>query len=74
LTNVRKREHQCPGGRTTPCPKFVPDRLLSCPDHWFRLPADVRRQIERTANLPLLHPDRRAAIQAALDVWKETAQ
>jgi hypothetical protein len=38
------------------------------------LPSIVRMDIEQTAHLNLLHPDRRAAIAAAQAIWKETAQ
>jgi hypothetical protein len=64
-------KHRCPARL---CSKVVPDRLLACPEHWFKLPATARQQIERTANLPSIHPDRRAALEAAMACWKETAQ
>lgn len=65
------RQHRCPA---RPCTRYVPNRLLACPDHWFKLPATVRQQVERTKNLPSIHPDRRAALNAAQAIWKETAQ
>jgi hypothetical protein len=66
-----KTGHRCPA---YPCPEQVPARLLSCPKHWFMLPSVVRMDIEQTAKLNLLHPDRRAALAAAQAIWKETAQ
>lgn len=59
--------HRCPAA---PCNEQVPDRLLSCPKHWFMLPSPVRMDIEETAKLPTLHPDRRAALKAARDIWR----
>lgn len=70
-----KREHRCPGGGWTVesrCTNFVPDRLLACPHHWFMLPSTVRQDIERTAKLPSLHPDRRIALSAAHAAWRGT--
>ena len=60
--------HTCPA---YPCEIQVPDRLLSCSDHWFMLPPAVRIDIEDTAHLPVLHPERRAALAAASAIWKE---
>lgn len=72
MAHVAKPQHRCPAGGTARCTRYVPDRIFACPEHWFKLPADVRQDIERTASLPSLHADRRAAIAAALDAWKGT--
>jgi hypothetical protein len=63
---AKLRTHTCPA---TPCPKIVPNNLLACPTHWFKLTADTRQGITRTAGLNLLHPDRRAALAAARAEW-----
>lgn len=63
--------HRCPA---RPCPLSVPNRLLACPKHWFELPSIVRMDIEATAHLNPLHPERRAALDAALSIWRTAAQ
>jgi hypothetical protein len=63
--------HRCPA---RPCAAEVPNRLLACPTHWFRLPADIRREVARTAHLPVNHPQRRIALMNAVNYWKDPAQ
>lgn len=61
--------HTCP---RWPCPARVPEVRFACPKHWAELPADIQREIYRTASLSLLRPERRTAIAAARDYWRES--
>lgn len=63
--------HGCPARG---CDRVVPNRLLACPKHWFQLPATLRQDITRTASLNLLHPERRAALAAASQIWGTTPE
>jgi hypothetical protein len=59
--------HRCPG----PCrDRVVPNSLYCCLDDWAALPERARRLISRTARLPILAADRRAAIELASRCWK----
>lgn len=44
--------------------------LLACKPHWYQLSKPVRDAIWATVSLPTLHPDRRAALTAALEEWR----
>lgn len=44
--------------------------LLACKPHWYQLSKPVRDAIWATAGLPALHPDRRQALEAALEEWR----
>lgn len=35
--------HKCPG-----CDAQLPRNILACRQHWYSLPADLRREINRT--------------------------
>jgi hypothetical protein len=58
--------HRCP---KRDCTVEVPNRDFACTPHWFRLSRPVRSRIYATARLPLTHPERRAAIDAAREEW-----
>ena len=53
--------HACPGG----CGANVPNRLYACRQDWYRLPQEFRDAIWATAKAPLLSPERRNALAAA---------
>jgi hypothetical protein len=58
--------HRCPAPT---CTEQVSDAKLACRPHWYALSKPVRDAIWATAKLPLLHPDRRAALAAAREEW-----
>jgi len=64
------KTHRCPAPK---CQIEVPDRYLACRSHWFALSELVRHAIYVTARLPLLHPERRAALKAAREEWRGQA-
>lgn len=63
-----RKTHKCP---RRSCPRQVPNRLFACPDDWFALTQPTRVAIEQTAGLPLLAPERRAAIEDALTEYRQ---
>jgi hypothetical protein len=58
--------HTCPGW----CGRQVPNRLFACRDCWWALPRHLQRDVERTARMSLLQPDRRQAVHAARDWYR----
>ena len=38
---IASTHHQCPGG----CGKRIPNSLLACSMHWYRVPRDLRHKI-----------------------------
>jgi hypothetical protein len=50
---------------------MVPNSRLACLEHWLILPLDVQKHVWDTARLPILHPDRRAALAAARQAWAD---
>lgn len=58
--------YNCPGPG---CDQRVIVRLFACHHHWLELSVPARQAIYDTAKLGLLHPDRRAAIDAAQAEW-----
>jgi hypothetical protein len=62
-----EKTHRCPSPQ---CAIIVPNTRLACPSHWYALSAPVRAAIYTTAGLSLLHPDRRAALDAAREEWR----
>lgn len=64
--STRPGYHRCPG----PCrDRMVPDALYCCLEDWALLPERAQRLISRTARLPILAADRRAAIELARRCW-----
>jgi hypothetical protein len=59
-------DHKCPKNG---CRVRVPNSKLACRTHWYQLSKPVRDAVYATAHLGLLHPDRRAALDAALEEW-----
>jgi hypothetical protein len=45
--------------------------LLACRPHWYALSKPVREAIWATVGLSNLHPDRRAALTAAMEEWRK---
>lgn len=58
--------HRCPA---KDCTLVIRDDLLACRPHWYQLSKPVREAIYATVGLPTLHPDRRAALAAAMEEW-----
>jgi hypothetical protein len=58
--------HTCP---RKGCQARVLDVRFACYPDWTELSKPVRDAIWATAKLPILHADRRAAIQAAREEW-----
>lgn len=61
------QRHGCPRPK---CLHTIDNRLFCCASDWFDLPLSIRRAIGKTAGMNPLLPERRAAIQAALNAWK----
>lgn len=59
--------HRCPCG----CGSNIPNHLYACRPGWYRLPAEIRSAIWGTVKLTLLHPDRRAALSAAAEWYRD---
>jgi hypothetical protein len=60
--------HKCPAPR---CTLMIRTSLLACRPHWYALSKPVREAIWATAGLSILHPDRRAALTAAMEEWRK---
>ena len=60
------KTHRCP---KRGCGVQVPNAKLACREHWYELSAPVRAAIYATVALSVLHPDRRAALDAAREEW-----
>lgn len=67
MSAPQRNHHRCPAPN---CLTVVPDRLFACTPHWHALSEPVRSAIYATAKLIILHPDRRAAIEAAREEWR----
>lgn len=52
------------------CTLMIRRTLLACKPHWYQLSKSVRDAVWATAGLPALHPDRRQALEAALEEWR----
>lgn len=61
------RTHRCPAEG---CEQTVPDAIFCCAEDWFLLPLNIQTEIRHTALLPVLHPDRRDAINRAMAHWR----
>jgi len=59
-------KHACP---RHDCNRVVSDHLFCCYNDWRALSPEARKEIWRTAKLPIIAPMRRAAIQACLQEW-----
>jgi hypothetical protein len=58
---------KCPAPK---CAVMIRGNLLACRPHWYSLSKPVRDAIWATVGLPTLHPDRRQALEAALEEWR----
>lgn len=55
------RRHRCPAPH---CRIWVPLHRLACSDHWFALPASLRRELDRT-----YRQDRRGHLKAMTEAF-----
>lgn len=59
-------QHRCP---RRGCTQVVDNKIFACWRDWYALSKPVRDAIYATARLHSLHPDRRAAFDAAREEW-----
>lgn len=63
-------KHRCPRHG---CTKVVSNSLFACYQDWKVLSEPARKEIWRTAKLPIIAPLRRAAIAACLAEWDKAS-
>lgn len=67
----RESSHRCPADG---CEVYVPDSVLACKTHWFRLPRDIRSRVNRWYELGqtavTMSDNYRAALTDAVDFWR----
>lgn len=59
-------QHRCPCG----CGASIANTRWSCRAGWYRLPRELRDDIERTRRMSSLVPERRAILNAAIDWYR----
>jgi hypothetical protein len=64
--SLPREQHKCP---RRGCTKIVPNVVFACPEHWAQLPAEIQREVRRTARMLILAPERRAVFLAADKAW-----
>lgn len=65
---MESSKHQCP---RPGCLKRIDNRIFCCAPDWSALSQAARKEIGRTAQMGVLEPERRWAIDQAQQEWRK---